>query len=214
MNRNAKSAAGSGASAWPRTGRQADAGPRRNIRYELFVLGELMGAPQHGYRLRETLNRILGPFRQVSWGVLYPLIHDLEREGLIVAEEGPEAERTGDGGSNRQPHSYHMTAAGAVRFHAIMCEPAAYTADYPDIFMLKLNLSGNVTAAEQLSILEHHHAYLQTAADYLRREQQFVSNHATLPERERPYILRFLAYRLHVVQAELDWLDGEIARPV
>ena len=42
--------------------------------YELFVLGELMDGPHHGYELREILSRMMGPFRHISWGVLYPLI--------------------------------------------------------------------------------------------------------------------------------------------
>ena len=55
--------------------------------YELFVLGELMDGPHHGYLLREILGRLLGPFRHISCGVLYPLIRQLEREGLIVPFE-------------------------------------------------------------------------------------------------------------------------------
>src|SRR6266567_6089024 len=60
---------------------------RKALMYELFVLGELMDGPHYGYLLREILGRLLGPFRHISWGVLYPLIRHLEREGLIVPSE-------------------------------------------------------------------------------------------------------------------------------
>ena len=64
---------------------------RRGRVYELFVLGELTAGSHHGYLLREILGKILGPFRQVSWGALYPLIHRLSRDGLIapVSELAP-----------------------------------------------------------------------------------------------------------------------------
>src|SRR5579871_5535110 len=57
--------------------RQTQARSRRSAAYELFVLGELVNGPMHGYLLREILNRVLGPYRTMSWGVLYPLIHAL-----------------------------------------------------------------------------------------------------------------------------------------
>ena len=51
--------------------------------YELFVLGRLMSQPFHGYLLRQLLGVAIGPTRQISWGVLYPLIRRLEEGGLI-----------------------------------------------------------------------------------------------------------------------------------
>ena len=56
----------------------------KRLIYELFVLGELMDGPHHGYKLREILSNLFGPFRQISWGMLYPLIRQLEREGLLA----------------------------------------------------------------------------------------------------------------------------------
>src|SRR6266478_3486365 len=60
---------------------------RKALMYELFVLGELMDGPHYGYILRDILGRLLGPFRHISWGVLYPLIRHLESGGLIVPDE-------------------------------------------------------------------------------------------------------------------------------
>ncbi|KHF35399.1 Transcriptional regulator PadR-like family protein [Paenibacillus sp. P1XP2] len=61
--------------------------------YELFILGELMNNPMHGYLLHQILNGIVGPTRKVSWGAIYPLIHGMVADGLIeqVPDEQPEA---------------------------------------------------------------------------------------------------------------------------
>lgn len=198
--------------AWLRAGQHAALGSRRHPRYELFILGELMGASQHGYHLHEILNRVLGPFRQISWGALYPLIHDLEREGLIEADISFNLHPDQGRSSNRQRRPYRITEAGRQRFKILMREPSAYTADYPELFTVKLNLFGYITFDEQFAILRRHRAYLQIAIDYLIDEQQYVVQRVTLPEAERPHILRFLAYRLSGVQAERAWIDGELAR--
>ena len=61
--------------------------------YELFILSKLMHRPMHGYLIHAILNSAVGPFRQVSWGTLYPLMKKLENSGLIVAvdEEAEDA---------------------------------------------------------------------------------------------------------------------------
>src|SRR5690349_2906109 len=102
-------------------GAQADqaqgenSGARRSVMYELFVLGELMDQPHHGYLLHRILTRLLGPFRQVSWGALYPLIHRLEQEGLIVPTAAYEV--TDKQARGKQRNVYQITSAGQEGFY-------------------------------------------------------------------------------------------------
>ena len=74
--------------------------------YELFILGELMDQPMHGYLLREIINLAIGPLRQMSWGALYPLLRRLEADALI--EQSPEPSGSGD----RPRKIYRITSAG------------------------------------------------------------------------------------------------------
>lgn len=187
-------------------------GPRKSMIYELFILGELMGGPHHGYLLREILNWGLGPFRQVSWGALYPLIHQLERQGLIQ----PEAEaNTGDGQATpnkRQRNLYRITQAGQQRFQNLMVEPCEYKADTPELFLIKLLYFSYITRAAQLTILHDYRGYLQIFDDYLQRGERYVVNHPYIPENERSEILRAIHFRINSPQSELRWIDAEIAR--
>ena len=50
---------------------------------ELFILGELMEEPQSGYYLRNALQVSLGHHRKISYGVIYPLLEQLEKDGLV-----------------------------------------------------------------------------------------------------------------------------------
>ena len=51
---------------------------------EFAVLGLLHEAPLHGYELRKRLTGVLGAFRVVSYGSLYPCLAKLSRKGLIT----------------------------------------------------------------------------------------------------------------------------------
>ena len=69
------------------------------------MLGLLHETPMHGYELRKRLNTVLGAFRALSYGSLYPCLHELLAAGLI-AEEHDEAEpgRTGRARPGRRGH--------------------------------------------------------------------------------------------------------------
>lgn len=184
-------------------------GHRRGSTYELFVLGELMEQPMHGYLLREILGRLLGPFRQVSWGSLYPLIRRLEGGGLI--ESVPEPAGSPRGGRARQRASYRTTAAGRERFYGLMLEPSPYSADYPDLFVVKLLYFGHLTPAQQIGILRHHREFLRAEGDYLRGALGRVSQNPRIPVEEREHALRMLRYRLSGMRDRLAWVEGEMA---
>src|SRR5712692_6508552 len=109
---------------------------RKSLIYELFVLGELMDGPHHGYQLHEILSDLLGPFRQISWGVLYNLIRQLER-GVI---------------SSRQRKQYAITATGRERFYALMLEQGDYSAEYRELFLVKLNNFDHLSPKQQLTV--------------------------------------------------------------
>lgn len=187
-------------------------GPRKSMIYELFILGELMGGPHHGYLLREILNWGLGPFRQISWGALYPLIHQLERQGLIQPEAGATTEDGQATPNKRQRNLYRITQAGQQRFQGLMVEPCEYNAETPELFLIKLLYFRSVTRPAQLTILHDYRGYLQILDDYLQRGEQYVINHPYIPESERSEILRAIHFRMNSPQSELRWVDAEIAR--
>lgn len=181
---------------------------RKSSIYELFVLGELMDEPHHGYQLREILSNLLGPFRQISWGVLYPLIRQLEREKLLVSDTEVEE---GEHASNRQRKQYSITPAGQERFYALMSGQDDYGADYRELFTVKLNNFDHLSRQQQLTILQHYQGHLQTENLYLQKGQKHASTHSGIPDNQRAHIMRVIAFRQSGLQGEIRWIASEIA---
>ena len=186
---------------------------RKAPMYELFVLGELMDGPHYGYLLRDILGRLLGPFRHISWGVLYPLIRRLEREGLIVPDEKTDAGRSESIQGNQQRKQYCITETGQRRFLALMLETGDYTADYPELFLIKLNNLDHLTNEQKLVVLWHYREYLQVEKKYLQEGQRNISGGTlSIPEDQRAHVLDIISFRLSGIQAEIDWVARKIAR--
>jgi DNA-binding PadR family transcriptional regulator len=88
---------------WPVT-RRADV-------LELAILGLLHDTPMHGYELRKRLNAVLGAFRALSYGTLYPALKSLLAQGLIrevAADDGTTPALAG----KRARIVYELTAEG------------------------------------------------------------------------------------------------------
>ena len=72
---------------------------------ELLVLSTLREGPRHGYQIALDVDRASDGLFTLQHGTLYPILHRLERDGLIA---GRWARVDG-----RRRKVYEMTAAGA-----------------------------------------------------------------------------------------------------
>jgi DNA-binding PadR family transcriptional regulator len=193
--------------------------PRRrgpNPIYELFVLGELMVQPMYGYWLHEVVNHVLGPFHQLSWGTLYPLIRRLEQEGFATSET-EQKHGLFHHGTRTQAQArrvYRITEAGRARFLALMLDPGEYTRDYPNLFAIKLTKLGFLTLEQRLLVLQQYRGYLSHLRDYWQSGLSEFTNESEGPAvdaSELPFILQLFDHHLHTLDAELFWVDGQIA---
>lgn len=193
--------------------------PRRrgpNPIYELFVLGELMVQPMYGYWLHEVVNHVLGPFHQLSWGTLYPLIRRLEQEGFATSET-EQKHGLFQHGTRTQAQArrvYRITEAGRERFLALMLDPGEYCNAYPDLFAIKLTRFGFLTPEQRLIVLHQYRDYLSHLRGYWQGGQSEFSDASrkkAIAESERPFILHLFDYHLHTLDAEISWIDGQIA---
>lgn len=112
---------------------------------ELFILGELMEAPQNGYHLRSSLQVSLGRNRKISFGVLYPLLDKLASQGLI------ELTTIKDG---RTQKVATITEAGKKRFFELMREDVPAGAKSRDIYLIKLDAMQHLPLDEQQALLK------------------------------------------------------------
>ncbi len=74
-----------------------------------LVLGILAEGESYGYAILKRVNELSGGRMQWTDGMLYPLLHRLERLGLVESSWGESATR------RRRKH-YALTAAGRAEF--------------------------------------------------------------------------------------------------
>jgi DNA-binding PadR family transcriptional regulator len=74
---------------------------------EALILACLAGGPKHGYQLALEIERRSDGIFKFNHGTLYPILHKLEKDGLI---EG----RWSNEGQKRKRKSYTITRKGAA----------------------------------------------------------------------------------------------------
>ena len=167
---------------------------------ELAVLGLLHENPMHGYELRKRLSTVLGPFRALSYGTLYPSLRRLADRGWITASEDDDAARA----SRRARVVYRLTPAGEQRFADLVRDagPASWE---DDSFDVRLAFFSRTATEVRLRILEGRRNRLE------ERLQQVSAALARGRERADRYTEALQRHGLESVQREVRWLDELIS---
>jgi DNA-binding PadR family transcriptional regulator len=174
---------------------------------ELAVLGLLHESPMHGYELRKRLNTLLGTFRAISYGSLYPCLKAMVAAGWI-AEEAPETTVSALG--KRAKIVYALTADGKDHFSELMAASGPDEWE-DDNFGVRFAFFSRTDAAVRLRILEGRRGRLEERLDGFRaaatRTRERVDN----------YTLELQRHGLESVEREVRWLteliDTERAAP-
>ncbi len=78
---------------------------------ETLILRMLREGPMHGYEMAKEVERRSEGYFAFKHGTLYPLLHRLEKQGLVRGEWSPPAD------GERPKKHYRLTRAGQ-RYHA------------------------------------------------------------------------------------------------
>src|SRR3954449_3220704 len=109
----------------PPTGRGGAPVRGRSDVLEPAILGLLHEAPMHGYELRKRLNLVLGSFRALSYGSLYPCLKSLVDRGWIQGTESVVAPHAV--ASKRARIVYQLTADGKEHLQEILASSGPAT---------------------------------------------------------------------------------------
>ena len=169
---------------------------------EVAVLGLLHESPMHGYELRKRLNTLLGTFRAISYGSLYPCLKGMLRTGWIAEEESE--------GGKRAKIVYKLTAEGKEHFAELMAASGPEEWE-DDNFGVRFAFFARTDAAVRLRILEGRRGRLEERMDGFR------SAASRTAERLDAYTLELQRHGLESVEREVRWLteliDTERANP-
>jgi DNA-binding PadR family transcriptional regulator len=169
---------------------------RRGDLLDLAILGLLHDSPLHGYELRKQLTAVLGAFRALSYGSLYPKLRALAAAGYIT-EDSPSVDHPM---TRRARIVYRITADGKEYLDHLLSDagPASWE---DDTFGVHFALFGQTDADVRLRILEGRRNRLEERRSGLR------STLADTGERLDSYTLRLQEHGLESVDREVRWLN-------
>jgi DNA-binding PadR family transcriptional regulator len=176
-------------------------GRNRTAVLELALLGLLHRTPMHGYELRKQLSSLLGTFRALSFGSLYPCLKELLAEGLI-AEEHEEQDTSGK--PRRSRIVYRLTTEGKERLQDLLSEGGPATWE-DDGFGVHFAFFGQTRADVRLRILEGRRSRLEERMEAIR------AAFTRTRERVDSYTLELHRHGLESVEREVRWLNELIA---
>ncbi|GHP13394.1 transcriptional regulator [Lentilactobacillus fungorum] len=169
--------------------------------YELLILGMLTSKDMSGYKLRGILESSLVPRREISNGVMYPLLQKLQRHGYIEFKVIKE--------NHRNKKLAHITELGTKRFAELMHEPVVQDAKRESIFRFKFRGMAGVDSATQLEILSDYRdsvqADLQAYQEVHDHLHQLVAANPDNREHLRSAI-RSLNLSISLCHTKLQWI--------
>jgi len=179
---------------------------KRHDVLEFAVLGVLSDGPLHGYELRKRLAAVLGPFRALSYGSLYPCLRRVQAKGLIE-----EVDVTAAVDSAAPPLSarrarvvYAITADGKEEFSTWANQPGAEAWE-DEGFAAHLAFFSRTEARVRLRILEGRRSRLEERVQTLRESL------SRSRERVDAYTLQLQQHGLDGAEREVRWLNELIA---
>ena len=164
----------------------------RSETLEFTLLGLLSQSPLHGYEIRKRLSAISGPFRALSFSVLYPQLRRMLEAGLI--------EERIDESTRRSRIIYTITKSGKQKFSQLSdsVNPESWE---DDGFEARFAFFGATSSKNRIRILEGRHRRLKERAELLRTEL----------ERDGMGLDKYLEeWRRHSLQSaerEIAWLE-------
>lgn len=170
---------------------------------ESTILGILQNEPTHGYDLRQQLASILGPFRALSYGSLYPALKRMERSGLIARREDASAPAPAPAATRRSRIVYELTPEGAERFAQWISTQTPN--DWEDEgFAAKMAFFSRTEAKLRLRILEGRRARLEQRLSVLGESIE------TTQKRVDTYTELLQRHGMDGARREVSWIDDLI----
>lgn len=165
---------------------------------ELALLGLLSQEPLHGYELRKRMKSVFGPFRALSFSVLYPQLRRMVDAGLISQDE-----RAKNGLSKRTRLVYSLTEKGAKKFSDLTEGEMQGSLD-DENFEVHVAFFSPTSKKSRIRILEGRLSRLQERVDILRTDLE--KSTVGLDK----YLIEWRRHSLESAEREIAWLQSMI----
>lgn len=168
----------------------------RSESLEFALLGLLSQTPLHGYELRKRMGTIFGPFRALSFSVLYPQLRRMLEAGLIE-------ESVVESPSRRSRIVYDITDKGQARFENLTETVSPETWE-DEGFEIRFAFFSPTSSKNRVRILEGRHRRLKEKAEILRAD---LERSAVGLDK---YLIEWRRHSLDTAEREIAWLEEMI----
>lgn len=161
---------------------------------QLLLLGLLRSQDMHGYQLHDVIDSHLGMGVHITKPTAYRLLANMADAGWVTYREEQEG--------NRPPRRvYAITPPGEKAFRRLLRENLAHYRP-PDLTAhVGLAFLDELSPGQALPLLDRRRADMAARLAAARAQCQHPGS-----------LQLMLEHQLHLLAAELDWLDGVIAR--
>lgn len=163
-----------------------------------MIMGLLMKGPAHGYDLKQTLERELSPFFEVSSAPLYYTLKKLEQEGVVTKWGAV---------SGRRPkkYVYSLTAAGREEIKKLLLENITHLHRPSFNLDISLYFLNFLEPQDVVETLKGRLREFRKLKYLLQRQKKGLESNAS---RRREYII--LAHNIRVTEAEMEFVKDLI----
>jgi DNA-binding PadR family transcriptional regulator len=169
---------------------------RRQVGLEYALLGLLEQSSAHGYELRKRLIALYGPFRALSFSVLYPQLKRMLDAGYIEVSHVPVTSR-------RSRILYSITKVGQQRLNELASSVTPN--DWEDEnFGIRFPFFSLTKMENRVQILQGRKDRLEQKAALIRNELK------NSPKNKDTYLYEWRAHTLDSVEREIEWLTKMI----
>jgi PadR family transcriptional regulator AphA len=168
------------------------------------ILGLLSVGPMSGYKLKKTIEISISNFWNESYGQIYPILKQLEREGLTTSRV-----ETQEGRPDSYVHT--LTDKGWGELRRWLREAGEdNTNPTRNEMLLKLFFTGRTDVAVSI---EHVRKFRAVQEDVLQHydDTEAIINAMDGSSPDVPYWLMTLSFGRHITQSMVDWSDETLA---
>jgi PadR family transcriptional regulator AphA len=162
------------------------------------ILGVLSLRPCSGYEIKKSFDKVISHYWSENFGNIYPMLAQLEQEGLIE-------KRHDDAG--RRGMRYGITETGLEEFRGWLALPVEFKPARSEL-LLKLSFASRMPAEATLGMLESvRRKYAADLKQYEMLEASYIRDEEAKKDPQFPYWLAPLRYGIGMTAAALKWCD-------
>jgi DNA-binding PadR family transcriptional regulator len=158
--------------------------------------------PGSGYDIKKFCDKTISHFWNENFGHIYPVLKQLEKEGLIEAENSMEQDRK---------KLYHVTEQGRDAFYDWLIQAVEVTPPRSEL-LLKLSFGNYMPQDKVIEMLQElKKRYNRNLLLYNEMEASYITNEAAQQDGAYPYWLSSLRYGIAIAETTLLWCEDTIS---